>query len=178
MKCKAASYVALGFLLGVLLGGPVPTSGASGATTDGLLYVGVVNAGGAHLHVQIDPRIPPNAVEIFYGSNVVIYNVLGATATPGPGVTLTPTRSATPPALTSTPTRTPTPTATPIAIWHATVRKSPRLLVMSQPGGRSQVGAVGYGAVLEIVEERNWWGRIESPVAGWIDLTYCEVTHE
>lgn len=161
-------YVALGFLLGALLGGPVSTGRATSAETAGLLSVGIVNTDGAQLHVQIDPRIPPNAVMVYHGSSVVIYNALGATVTPGP---VTPTL----PAITPTPTR--TPTATPGAVvWRATVRKFPRLLVMGQPGGGAQVGAIGYGAVVEIVDERNWWGRVVWPVAGWIDLTWCEVS--
>lgn len=167
MRRRAIVYLALGCLLGAMLNATPSTAGAGAAQT-GLLRVSVINPDRARLHVQIDPRIPPDAVMIYHGSNVVIYNSTSIIATPGPIPTNTPTSG--------TITPTPESTQTPGAIWRATVRKFPRLLVMSLAGGSgAQVGAVGYGSVLEIVDERNWWGRIDQPVAGWVDLTWCEV---
>lgn len=165
---RSIVFLTLGLLLGaVLVAGP----STAGAAQSGLLRVSVINPDHARLHVQLDPRIPPDAVMIYHGSNVVIYNSTSVIVTPGPIVTLT--------SPVATPTSAPVATATPAGMWRATVRKFPRLLVMSRSGGGgTQTGAVGYGTVLEIVDERDWWGRIDQPVAGWVDLTWCEVTHD
>ena len=53
--------------------------------------------------------------------------------------------------------------------------KAMRVKVRTLPSGGQEVGQIGFGAVVEALEVTpGWWGRIENPKAGWIDLSLCE----
>jgi hypothetical protein len=103
------------------------------------------------------------------------------TPTATPTQTSTPTRTASPtitptPTSTSTPTITPMPTQTPI-IWGTCLVKKMQLEIRSASSSSSaQVGLVGYGSLVPIYAEQNWFGAILWPKAGWLDLTYCNIT--
>ncbi len=70
------------------------------------------------------------------------------------------------------------PPAPPI-VPPSTVRKfkvnAMRVIVCERPVKGREKGKVSKGTILTILETSpEWWGRIEQPLTGWIDLTLCE----
>jgi hypothetical protein len=166
------------------------------------MHFGISNPDGVRIGGMLDPTIPNGSVMIYYGARIVPQDSRGTpptpatktntptptvmppsvtivTRTPTPSLTATATSTATArPTITPTPTSTitPTPTATP-ALWGTCLVKKMQLEIkVASNASSTQIGAVGYGALVPIGYEQNWWGHITWPQTGWIDLTYCSLT--
>lgn len=58
------------------------------------------------------------------------------------------------------------------------ITAQPNLRVREHPSqAAAVVGRVAYGAMVSVLDEQDGWGRINSPMAGWISLAYTTPAH-
>lgn len=154
-----------------------PLAGCVGPVVIMLALAGLIAGVGPQLMASDAPTEIPTAAML---PTITVTPTTTATITPSPSATIPPSSTRPP---TSTPTMTPTVTFTPTFTPTATrqpwvdgiVANAPELNVRAGPGrGYPALDRLRRGTPVRVIarEPGGVWGKIDSPVLGWVHLSY------